>query len=355
MQTQYSTFKRYLPVLFAGIFALLLTSCGSYYNAGYEDGIYASRNSTTANEASNYETEDSNSKANYYKQYFQSKDKTFEDVPEEGAIFTDIDSYSTTESLDDDGYIVVEENQDYEGGYGAWGSNGGEVTVNIYSQPVGFGYWGFNPWYAGWGWGWGSPFWYRPWYGPGWGIGWGWGSPFWGGFGWGYPYGFGFGGGAFCYPFYGGYGYYNTVAYNRGRRNLDYTTGRVASRGRSNGTYSRSEINRRIGTKGRVSNSRTYDRSRPSTVGRNGNNRGRPTNARTRPNTVDRSRPSNTRPNTTYRSRPSNTRPSYSRPSNSRPSYSRPSNSRPSFSRPSSSSRSRSFSRGGGSRRGGRG
>ena len=228
MQSRYSNVKRHLPVLLVGLFAMLLTSCGSYYHAGYEDGIYASRNGSTANTAA-VETENEADKANYYKQYFQSKGSTFEEVPEEGAIFTDIDAYSTTERVDDDGYIIVEPNQGYNDGYGAWGTNGGEVTVNIYDN--GFNNWGWGGGFGiGWGAGWGySPLWYwgpwRPW---GWGSPWGFGNF---GFGWGYP---GFGG-AFCAPFYGGYGYYNTVAFNRGRRNLDYLAGRSVNRGRNNG------------------------------------------------------------------------------------------------------------------------
>ncbi len=357
MQTMYSNLKRYLPVVLTGVFALLLTSCGSYYQAGYEDGIYESRNSTTANEASNEEGTD---KANYYKQYFQSKANTFSNVPEEGAIFTDVEAYSTTESLDEEGYVVVEENQEYQNtGYGGWGTNPEGVTVNIYNtQPFLFNRWG---------WGWNSPFWYGGAWGPywnwnnpywggiGWGWGWGWNDPFFfgGGFGWGW--GNPFFGGAFCYPYYGGFGYYNAVAYNRGRRNLDYGIGRYAStRGRTNNSYSRSEINRRITNRGRPS---SYSNTRPRTTRPRGTTEaGRPNNSR--PNSY--SRPSNSRPS--Y-SRPSNSRPSYSRPSNSRPSYSRPSNSRPSYSRPSSrpsysrpsgGSRGGSFSRGG-SRRGGRG
>jgi len=335
MQTFYSTIKRRLSLVFTGVLALLLTSCGVYYDPGYasEDGIYTSESSTTANEGAV-------DKTNYYKQYFQSKDKTFEDLPEEGAVFTDIDSYSTTESLDEEGYIVIEENEEYQGGNAGWGSNGtDDVTINIYNTPaIGFG--GFNGFYGGFGYGgfgyggygfnpywygFGNPYWYRPF----WGIGYS-------------PYGFGFGG-AFCYPYYGGYGYYNTIAYQRGRRNIDYSSGRVATRGRSNArtSYSRSELNRRI-----------VSRSNPRG---NSVNRGRPTTSRpnssyNRPNSNRPSRPSYNRPSN---NRPSNSRPSYSRPSNSRPSYSRPSNSRPSYSRPSSSRSS--GSRSGGSRRGGRG
>ncbi|MCB0468446.1 MAG: hypothetical protein KDC64_09585, partial [Aequorivita sp.] len=244
MFTQNFNIKRFIPLAFIGTLTLLLTSCGTYNNRyNQNDGIYASGNNTTAEEGNNKE-DNPYEKSNYYKQYFQSKSDAYSDLPDEGAIFTDIDAYSTTESLDEDGNIIIEENYSEEG-YGPWGSNAEDVTINIYNS-VGYGY-GFyhRPyWYGGY-WGWGYP--YYNYYTPYWGISYGWGYPY-----YGYGYGYGYG-----YPYYG-YGYYNPyyynshyngISYNRGRRNTDYN--RTESRGRSNvsarnSSYSRSETDRRI-------------------------------------------------------------------------------------------------------------
>jgi hypothetical protein len=243
MFTQNFNIKRFIPIASAGVLMLLLASCGTQNSAyNQNDGIYASGNNTNVEEGNNT-TEDSYEKSNYYKQYFQSKSDAYSDLPEEGAIFTNIEAYSTTESLDEDGNIIIEENYSEEG-YGPWGSNGEEVTVNIYnSGSYGF----YSPyWYGGY-WGWGYPY-----YGyatPYWGISYGWGYPYYGygyGYGYGYPY-YGYGGYGYYSPYYNNY--YNGVSYNRGRRNTDYY--RTEDRGRSNvstrnSSYSRSETARRI-------------------------------------------------------------------------------------------------------------
>lgn len=232
--------KQYLPFIFMGVLSIFLASCGTH-SKGYDqnDGIYAKPQDT---EEEVREGNDPYEKSNYYKQYFQSKAIAYSDIPEEGAIFTDIDAYSTTETLDEDGNIIIEENYSEEG-YGPWGNNSESVTVNIYnSGSYGF----YNPYFYNY-WGWGYPY-YR-FHSPYWGISYGWGYPFYGYYGYGYPYyGYGYG-----YPYYG-YGYYNyshyhDVSYNRGRRNTDYIQSRDRSRtvspARSN-SYSRSETTRRI-------------------------------------------------------------------------------------------------------------
>ncbi|MEH6765550.1 MAG: hypothetical protein V7655_13685 [Aequorivita antarctica] len=242
MFTQNFNIKRFIPIALAGVFTLLLTSCGTYNNGYNEnDGIYASGNNTNTEEGST-NVEDPYERSNYYKQYFQSKSNAYSDLPEEGAIFTDIDAYSTTESLDEEGNIIIEENYNEEG-YGSWGNNAENVTINIYNSG-GYGFYHNPYWYGGY-WGWGYPY-----YGystPYWGISYGWSYPY-----YGYGYGYGYG-----YPYYG-YGnynpyynnsYYNGVSYNRGRRNTDYN--RTEARGRSNvstrnSSYSRSETARRI-------------------------------------------------------------------------------------------------------------
>ncbi|MAP54762.1 hypothetical protein [Altibacter sp.] len=337
MQTIYTSFKKSISLAFAGISALLLTACGTYNNGyGDSDGIY---NSET--EVSTTTVEDSNEKASYYKQYFESKDKAFEDLPEENLIFTDIEAYTTTESIDEDGYIIVEES-DYEEGYGAWGDNPENITVNVYNNG-GFGWYGhgwFNPyWYGGY---WGNPFY---WNNPYWNIGFGWGYPFYGYYGWGHPFYYGGFYGGFYNPYYG-YGGYNNIAFNRGRRNLDYGLGRSSTRGRSNATngrdsYSRSELNRRSNVNSTRRSSR-FNGDRTSNIRRN-STISRPRTNSSRNNNVFRPNTSRSNSNTIRNNRSS--RPNVSRSS---------SGSRSSGSMRSSGSSSRSSgSRGGGGRRGG--
>lgn len=351
MQIEKYAKKKTFPYFLMGLIALLLTSCGTYSNSTYgsADGIYSSGSATTQQEVEQAVTE-TEEDGGYYQEYFRAKGQTYENINKEDEIFTDIEEYSTTESISSDGRVVIEDVQ-YEEGNAAWGSNSDNVTLNIYNGG-GFGW--ANNWY--------NPYW-------GWGNGWGWGNSWAWGPRWGYGIGFGwwgfnnFGyGGFWCPPYWSpyynnhfyynnfyGYGRYNTVAYNRGRRNLDYSSGRIASRGRSNasslsrGNYSRSEINRRNSYRTNPRGT-AVNRGRPS----------RPNSSASRPSRPSRPNSSASRP-----SRPSRPNNSASRPSRpSRPSYSRPSRpSRPSgsFNRGGSrSSRSSGVSRGG-SRRGGRG
>ena len=236
MFTQNFNIKRSIPIAIMGVFTLLLTSCGTHNN-GYNqnDGIYSTGNSANVEEGSG--TEDpSNERSNYYQQYFQSKSNAYSDLPEEGAIFTDIDAYSTTESLDEDGNIVIEENYNEEG-YGPWGDNAETMTVNVYNYGgYGYGFYHRPYWYGG--------YWdYYPYYGysPYWGISYGWGYPYYGygyGYGYGYPYYYGNG---YYNNYYNNY-YYNGISYNRGRRNIDYSRSdynRTETRGRSNNVSTR--------------------------------------------------------------------------------------------------------------------
>ena len=111
MKTFYSTIQKSIPLFIIGMFVLLLTSC-STYNAGYPS---SEKSNETEDTVSTNETEASsdNNKSNYYKQYFKSKESAYADVLEEdleeGAIFTDIDAYHTSETIDEDGYVVIEE------------------------------------------------------------------------------------------------------------------------------------------------------------------------------------------------------------------------------------------------------
>merc|ERR1711974_239611 len=269
-----------IPFLIMGITALVLTSCGTY-NSGYSDtdGIYSSGEEVAVEEKAP-------DRGNYYRQYFNSKANELGNIPEdEDLVFTDIEAYTTSEYMDDEGNIVIEERDDYEEGYGPWGSNAEDVTVNMYNNSgFNFGYW--NSPYWGYNSYWGYPYsFYRPYWN--WGIGFGgWGYPYYGGFyGWGYPF---YGGG--YYPYYynnyyahGGYygnNYHNGISYNRGRRNTDYT--RSNARGRSSDatnsrrSYSRSELIRRTNARRRNSN---FSRRNTNSVRRN-SNIGRSSNSR---------------------------------------------------------------------------
>ncbi len=338
MRTKITSIKKALPILLSGMFLILFSACGTHNNGyGDNDGIYTSEEkATTVNDSQK------DDKTNYYKQYFKSKNGTYDELPEEGAIFTDIEAYSTTDTIDEDGYIVIEENDDY----GAWGSNSDDVTVNVYNYGgYGYGYWHQPYWYGGWGY-------HNYWYSPYWGISYGWGYPYYGGY--------------YCSPYYGGYynpyyyhgyGYYNNIAYNRGRRNTDYLASRNYSRNRSNatrdigrrGTYSSAESARR-------SNRDVSPRTRPQSEARPSSGT-RPqvnTRPRTRPQTEARPAP-RTRPqvNTRPRTRPqSESRPApRTRPQvNSRRSSSNRGGSMRSSSGSSRSSGTRSSGRRGGGR-----
>ncbi|MGB0949749.1 MAG: hypothetical protein ACPGU0_06545, partial [Marinirhabdus sp.] len=160
MKLKIHTPKIVRSLLLGGGSLLLLSSCATTNTAtlGETDGIYVSAESTAR------QNTDDNDKNNYYKQYFKSKENAYGQIPEEGAIFTDIEAYSTNEYVDGDGYIVIEE-RGYTEGYGGWGNNSDNVTVNVYNN--GFGnYWGgfYQPFFGGyWGNGFGyGGYWGRP-------------------------------------------------------------------------------------------------------------------------------------------------------------------------------------------------
>ena len=246
MFTQKIAIKTLAIPLLVSLAAIVTVSCGTQNRAyNQNDGIYASGENTAQQENAAQEN-DQYSKANYYQQYFQTKSMSYESAQsqaEEDVIFTDIDAYSTSERLNDDGTIIIEEKYSDEG-YGPWGSNAESISVNIYNygnygHGYGYGYGFYNPYQ------WRYP--YYGYYGSSWGINFGWGNPYYGYYGGYYGYGHGYGHG------YGyGYGqsypnnYYNpnNYSYNRGRRNTDYN--RTQVRGRTNNdsrqsSYSRSE------------------------------------------------------------------------------------------------------------------
>lgn len=214
-----------------GFAAITVISCNTYKGVtSEEDGIYGDT----------YIVEESNTvegKNNYYQQYFSTKAAQIEEIPEENLVFTDIDAYSSQESLDEEGYIVVEE--EYIDDYGAWGNNTNDVTVNVYGGWNNGFYgngWNAGYWYGGWNagyWGGFRPWGFNYWNNPFWGYSSYWGyNPYWG---WGnayynpwFYYGSGWGYNGYYSPWYYNNNGYSTIA-NRGRSNQD----RYGSRGQA--------------------------------------------------------------------------------------------------------------------------
>ncbi|UJH89690.1 hypothetical protein LZ575_11490 [Antarcticibacterium sp. 1MA-6-2] len=244
---------------------LLLASCSSYQYSGYEDGIYGETNRPYDRQNQNA-TQDSD--RSYYKNLFAEEAALYGEVLAEDAIFTDVESYSSTGE-----YNPNDQQQGYVGGNAPWGEDPDSYQINIYNNGFYGGF--YNPYWAGgmyafdpywgpysyWGPGYYGP--YNPWrhgyYGGHWGNSW---SIGFGGFHGGF---YGYGG----HPFYGGgwynpYNYYgnrynsfrHSVAYNTGRRDAaSYYNNRsntnsvrnaasLDSRGR-NSSYSRSIRNLR--------------------------------------------------------------------------------------------------------------
>lgn len=282
---------------------LLLASCSSYQYAGYDnDGIYSS-DQDEAYTANDYE--ESYDNALYYQQLFAEKADQFGNVPEEGAIFTDIEAYSSG-AYDED---YMQEDLDYTVGRAAWGSDPDEISINLYNDSFYYPY--YRPYYAGFY----DPFWgpnyyygfgYYPYnygYYGSWrfSIGWGWNS-------WRYRYSPYYG--YHHYPYYSGHYYhpyynsYRNVAYNRGRRdsyanynrsnrtNLDARTSRVRSYSNPrNVRAARSNYDRRTY---QTRSSRVRSTSTPSRRSNSTYNRGRSSNSRAVRTQSTRSRSNNT-------------------------------------------------------------
>ena len=213
MQASFITLKKIAHLSTLVVVALLLNACGSYPSTSFEDSRanYNTQNSTQSQEVANIQPPSDS----YYKQYFNSKTDAY-DALEQGTVFTDIDAYTTTGSINKDGYIVEQQTKQ-EDEYGPWGENSKDITINIYDHsPI--VRWNRPYWWYGSGWGysynWCSPF---------WGIGYGWGYPYYGYYGWGYPYYYGGYYNNFYNPYYGNP--YNGYAYSRGRRSSDYYNG----------------------------------------------------------------------------------------------------------------------------------
>lgn len=271
-----------------------LTSCGSYQYAGYEnDGIYGSSERTVeyVEVAPAQDTQNNNSE--YYQNYFREKALELDNIDTDELIFTDIDSYEGA-------YEVENDTLDYEG-YGGWGQNSNDVTINIYNnRPFYSNYW--YPWswrnrfypYYGWhnniAFGYYYDYWYSPFY-----IGWN--RPYW--YNHYYPY-YGYS------NFYYGHNYYNrrSVAYNAGRRGSLYSNSNVSGitnrrnvvgRSATSGISRRSSISSTTNRSNIRTTSETVQRRRVVRAGDNV----RPRTTTTRPRTTT-TRPRTTRSNNTF-------------------------------------------------------
>lgn len=267
--------KDKLPLFIALGFTSILLSCGSYQYVGNDnDGIYGEQEVVyEENQPVTTTTNDNN----VYKDYFTEKELQYGEIPiDENAVFTDIDSYSST-------YADESTSEGDQTGQAGWGAANDNVTINFYNN-------GWNNW--GWGrfgYGWYDAYWGYPY---GWNRPWAWGWNNWGwnyGYGWGWNTGFGFNNG-WCPP-----GYYygnnlirnNRIAYHYGRRGA---------------TLNRSSLSRRSFTNLSRRNSTTY-RNRSTLRSRSLNTRN--TRSSIRPRTTTRSR---ARANSTMRPRTTTTR-----------------------------------------------
>lgn len=326
---------------FSVLAVITLLSCSSTQNVYDDDGIYNSGTSSTVQERAGEEVVQSQNTSKY-KDFFQNGARQLEDIPEEGAIFTDIEEYNSESEGDYNEEYVDEET--YQEGKSAWGEETGNSVVYVYNSSP---FYGFNRFgYGGFGYGFNR---------------FGYGSSYYRGFGFnnfGYGYNsFGYGGFVNAWnPLFYGSSFYNrpyfngayngyggtAIAYNNIRRRAVVNANRKSSASRTVAeSRSRLRGNTAKTSRGGQSRGNGVSRTRPATTrgGRTG------TTQTTRPST-SRTRPSGS----SSRKRPSTSSSSRSRSTTIRGS-SRSSSSRPSFSRSSSSSRS-SGSRGGSSRGG---
>lgn len=266
MKLYYKNLRNLIPALGA---LFLLASCSSYQYTGYEnDGIYSSSSTGEAYTADDYE--ESYEDALYYQNLFGEKAAEFEAVPQEGAIFTDVESYSSGQY---DENMFGAEGLEYEPGRAAWGSDPDVIAVNVYNN--------YSPFYSPYGFGYGYPYYagfYDPFYGPGY-YPYRYYNPY---YGYGYPYaynswrwniGLGFGWGHYYghryspyYPY--GYKYYpnyrrSNVAYSNSRRDGYSDNYRARQYSENNRTsriqsYSNSRNVRAAGTVLRDTDGRTY-------------------------------------------------------------------------------------------------
>lgn len=352
-----STFKNFKTSLLALGSILMLSSCGSYQYAGYDnDGIYNSDEVVVdVEEAATNRTSN-----NYYANYFDDVVTDAELAQEQSDdIFTDIDSYSSGNASGGEVEIIED--------YGGWGQVNDQVTINFYNNGWNNWGWGWNDpwlWNGGFGWGWNNYWGYgwNRWNRWGYGFGWGWNDPWlWNG---GFGYGWNNWGWHNNWRWNNRY-YRNDLAFNRNRRGFSNRTA-YASAGRNSISRRANEISRRIRTS-RDGNGtvRTRNRSNVNTTRPSRGTITRPSRGTvTRPSRGNTTRPSRgtvTRPsrgNTARPSRGNTTRPSRgntTRPSRGTYSPSRGSSRSSGTIRSGGGSRSSGSSRGGSSRGGRRG
>lgn len=342
-------------VSFSVLAGITLLSCSSTQNFYDDDEIYNSGTSSTVQERAG-EVLVQSQNTSKYKDFFQNGARQLEDIPEEGAIFTDIEEYNSESEVDYNEEYVGEET--YQEGKSAWGEETGNSIVYVYNSSPFYGYNSFG--YGGFGYG-------RFGYGYN-SFGW----PYYGGFGYssfGYGYNnFGYGYNNFGYgyiwnPFYYGNSFYNrpyfngayngyegtAIAYNSSNRSSVSKRGRISaadavadSRSRLRSSTKRGSVSRARTT---YSRNRGTVRKRPSAT----QSQRRSTSQTKSPNVSKRSQSSVKRPSTSSSKRSS------ANPSGSSRSKLRSSSKSSRSSSSSNFSSGRSGSRGssrGGSRRG---
>ena len=306
-------------LFFSGLTSVLLVSCGSYQAATYDDdGIYSSETPETKTVVVIEKTNAENSK--YYEEYFGRTVTDYGEIVED-EVFTDVDSYSSQDVVEQDTEVARES-------YSAWEDAGDNVTINVYNTRPYYSYYRpYNYW---------NNYYYNDWaFG---GFSWGWGSHYhnygYYGYNYGYPY------------YYNSPYYYNNYGYY-GPRNYGYVNG-PRRRGYASNYYSGRHSNRRSTlrssgvTPRRTSRATTPRRSTPRATTPRSTPRPRATTPRsTTPRSTPRPRPSTPR-SVTPRSTP---RPRATTP-RSTPRATAPRRSAP-RSAPRSSSRSSSSRRGG--------
>lgn len=201
----------------APVSLLLLASCSSYqYSGSDRDGVYGDTRRGYS-EQEQYSTQDGS--GNYYKKLFAEEATLYNDLLAENAVFTDVESYTSTGG----DYEVQQSN--YQGGKAPWGQDPDSYSINIYNQGFygglynpywGGGYYGYNPY-------WGPGYWGPGYYGSSWNIGFGSFYP-----SYGYSFGFGFASNPYYYGAAGWYNpyYHNYYRNNYYRQNISYNTGR---------------------------------------------------------------------------------------------------------------------------------
>ena len=305
-----------IPYLATLTLLFSLASCGSYEYVGHDnDGIYGSGNRNVEYQTDKDTEVQPTDNGNYYKNYFKEKSIDYENMTENGEVFTDIDSYQG------DYNEQIIDTLEYENAYSGWGQNNDDVTINIYNG--GFNYWGFRPYYGSyWNYGWGyagfyNPFFYNSWFY----------SPYYYGYGHGFGYGYGYYGHPFYYNnnYYGGFNRSN-YAYNRGRRG--------------------SILNRNVSTMSRRNTTTTRSRS---TVPRTNSRVTTPRNSTPRSTTRPITNTTKPRATTPRATTPRTTTPRATTPRSSTPRTYTPRSSSPSRSSGSSMGRSSSSSRSSGS------